>query len=156
LHRIYAISAHFRPVRAWAGALKTSMERDLRAVVSPVSEGRFRTLLSVLTNLANLNLNAAVMQQRRLRRLILYLPAALYLYNYIIRCTPHNRCTILSYILFGIVRPWCVLYDHLAWAGSTLLILIKRQCKSLSVGVSAIETLLPRLFCFHKFWVARH
>ena len=60
------------------------MERDPRAVVRPVSEGRFLTLLSVRSNLANLNLDTAVMQQKRPRGLILYPPAAKfpsYIYN---------------------------------------------------------------------------
>ena len=97
-----------------------------RAVVRPVSKGRFRTLLSVLTNLANLNLNAAVMQQRRLRRLILYLPAALYLYNYIIRCTPSNRCALL----------WRIWYMGLS--GRSV------SCKSLGGGFFRVAYLSSR------------
>jgi len=76
------------------------MERDLRAVVSPVSKGRFRTLLSVRSNVATLNLGTAVMQQRRLRRLILYLPAALYLYKYIKGVLP--AIGVLSYDVYVI------------------------------------------------------
>jgi len=42
---IFAHSAHFRPVHAWAGVLKNIDGTRPRAVVSPVSKGRFRTLL---------------------------------------------------------------------------------------------------------------
>ena len=65
------------PAWGWEHKKLTSMERDLRPFVRPVSKGRFRTLLSVRSNLATLNLNAAVMQQKRPRGLILYLPAAI-------------------------------------------------------------------------------
>ena len=58
------------------------MERDPRAVVRPVSKGRFRTLLSVTTNLANLNFGAAVMQQRASAWVDFISPAAISLYIY--------------------------------------------------------------------------
>ena len=61
------------------------MERDLRPFVRPVSKGRFLNVTCLcVENLANLKLETAVVQQRRLRGLILYLPAAiipLYIYN---------------------------------------------------------------------------
>ena len=66
------------------------MERDLRPVVRPVSKGRFRTLLAALSNFATLNQYTAVMQQGRLRGLILYPPAAIFPFIYIIRCTPQE------------------------------------------------------------------
>ena len=74
------------------------MERDLRPFVRPVSKDVFLTLLSVCSNVASLNLCTAVMQQERLRGLILYLPAAIipfYIYNKVY--TP-RRCTLFAYI----------------------------------------------------------
>ena len=148
LHRFYAVSAQFRPVRAWAGALKTSMERDLRAVVSPVSKGRFRTLLSVLPNLATLNQDTAVMQLRRLRRLILYLPAALYLYNYIIRCTPHIG--VLSYPIFSLGLSDRSVSYIITWRGQdfVLLILILGQCEGLISEDKCARDITPTSFLF--------
>ena len=87
------------------------MERDLRPFVRPVSKDVFLTLLSVITNLANLNLETAVMQQERLRGLILYLPAAIIpFYIYIIRCTPHEGARSLHIYtkegVRGFINPW--------------------------------------------------
>ena len=66
------------------GCLLTSMERDLWPFVRPVSKGRFRTLLSVTSNLANLNLYAAVMQQKASTWVDFISPCgyhSLYIYN---------------------------------------------------------------------------
>ncbi len=81
---IYAINAYFQTCPCVGGYLKTSMERDLRPVVRPVSKGRFRTLLSVKSNLANLNLLAAVMQQKAFTWVDFISPCgqhSLYIYN---------------------------------------------------------------------------
>ena len=83
------------PAHVRVGTLKTYIDGTRpQAICTASLEGRFRTLLSVRSNLATLNLNAAVMQQKRLRGLILYLPAATNPFIYIIRCTPHEgaRC----------------------------------------------------------------
>ena len=67
------------PTHERVGALKlTLLERDLRPFVRPVSKGRFLNgYLSEQSNFATLNLKTAVMQQKRLRGLILYLPTAI-------------------------------------------------------------------------------
>ena len=44
----------------------------------------------------------------------------------------------------------CIYKYRSAWAGFTLLILIKGQCEGLTVGISADGYILPRLFCFHN------
>ena len=88
------------------------MERDLRPFVRPVSKDVFLTLLSVCSNVASLNLCTAVMQQERLRGLILYLPAAIipfYIYNKVY--TP-RRCTLFAYISLGVGRL-CVAYPYI-------------------------------------------
>ena len=65
------------------------MERDLRPFVRPVSKGRFLNVTCLcVENLANLKLETAVVQQRRLRGLILYLSCGYHSPLYIIRCTP--------------------------------------------------------------------
>ena len=105
------------------------MERDLRAVVRPVSKGRFRTLLSVLTNLANLNLNAAVMQQKAFTWVDFISPCgqySLYIYNKVypvqqVYCLCVYRMVMVSVSVTFIVKvkvivnvplgcpaPWCV------------------------------------------------
>ena len=127
----------------------------------------FLTLLSVTSNFATLKLDTAVVQQKRLRGLILYLPAAIipfYIYNKVY--TP-LRCTLFAYIYEG-RSPWihisvvlsfrhsgidqAVVYVYMsAGVGRlSLLILIKGQCEGLSSGISAERYLLPRLFCFHN------
>ena len=40
------------------------------------------------------------------------------------------------------------LYSQSAWAGLTLLILMRGQCEGLKLGMGARETLLPRLFLY--------
>ena len=65
----------------------------------------FLTLLSVCSNFATLKPVTAVVQQRRLRGLILYLPAAiipLYIYNKVYTL---QRCTLFAYICEG-RSPW--------------------------------------------------
>ena len=97
----------------------TSMERDLRPLVRPVSKGRFLNVTCLwFSNFATLNPRTAVMQQRRLRGLILYLPAAiipLYIYNKVYTPTKvHALCVYIPgvdsvdmYIL-ELLWPWCV------------------------------------------------
>ena len=59
------------PAHVRVGTLKTYIDGTRpQAICTASLEGRFRTLLSVRSNLATLNLNAAVMQQKRLRGLI--------------------------------------------------------------------------------------
>ena len=104
------------------------MERDLRPFVRPVSKGRFLNVTCLcVENLANLKLETAVVQQRRLRGLILYLPAAiipLYIYNKVY--TP-RRCTLFAYIgvweCYG--RSVCIYID---WRGQA------SRCLSFSRG----------------------
>ena len=103
------------------GYLKTSMERDLRAVVRPVSKGRFRTLLSGYSNFATLNLSTAVMQQKAFTWVDFISPCgqlSLYIYNKVY----FPAMGVLSLRIYGGLRRG-VYISSLAWAGLTLLIL---------------------------------
>ena len=51
----------FHPAHAWAGALKTSMERDLGQLYAQSQKDVFERYCLRKSNLANLNLDAAVM-----------------------------------------------------------------------------------------------
>ena len=66
------------------------MERDLRPFVRPVSKDVFLTLLSVKSNLANLNLLAAVMQQEAFAWVSFIFPAPDYSFIYINKVYPHG------------------------------------------------------------------
>ena len=127
----------------------------------------FLTLLSVCSNFATLKPVTAVVQQRRLRGLILYLPAAiipLYIYNKVYtlqRCTLFayicegrslwiHKSVVLSFRHSGIDQAVVCIYKSLAWAGFMLLILDWGQCEGLNTGISADGYILPRLFCFHN------
>ena len=94
------------PAHVRVGTLKTYIDGTRpQAICTASLEGRFRTLLSVRSNLATLNLNAAVMQQKRLRGLIFISPCghqSLYIYNKVY--TP-RRCTLFAYIYEG-RSPW--------------------------------------------------
>ena len=123
------------------------MERDLRAVVRPVSKRRFRTLLSVQSNLANLKLRTAVMQQRA-SAWVDFISSCetnipFYVYNKVYATDGH---TLFAYIDIGIVlcrSVACIFTD----VGSLLrcFILTKGQCESLIEGIST-KNILPRLF----------
>ena len=84
------------PAHVRVGTLKTYIDGTRpQAICTASLEGRFRTLLSVCSNLANLNPNTAVMQQRASTWVDFYIfPAATNPFIYIIRCTPHEgaRC----------------------------------------------------------------
>ena len=107
---IYLCSRNACPCEG--GYVKTYIDGTRPPAICTASlEGRFRTLLSVRSNLANLNLDTAVMQQKRLRGLILYLPAAIIpLYIYIIRCTPYKGARSLHIYakegVRGFINPW--------------------------------------------------
>ena len=129
----YAFGRDIRACPRVGGRLLTSMERDLRPFVRPVSKGRFRTLLSVVTNLANLKLRTAVMQQKASTWVDFISPCgyhSLYIYN---KVYASNGYTLFAYIGWLSLTlslsfpwesvPWCVYISSLAWAGLTLLIL---------------------------------
>jgi hypothetical protein len=84
------------PAHVRVGTLKTYIDGTRPPAICTASlEGRFRTLLSVCSNLATLNLSAAVMQQRASTWVDFISPCGHQsLYIYIIRCTPHEgaRC----------------------------------------------------------------
>ena len=132
------------------------MERDLRPFVRPVSKGRFRTLLSGYSNFATLNLSTAVMQQKAFTWVDFissYGQYSLYIYNKVysvlrVYCLCVYRMVMVSVsvtfivivkvkvkvivnviVPLGCPAPWCIDISSLAWAGLTLLILIKGQCE---------------------------
>ena len=75
------------------------MERDLRAVVRPVSKDVFLTLLSVSSNFATLILHAAVMQREASTWVDFISSRGLHFPLYIlIRCIPCIRCTLFVYM----------------------------------------------------------
>ena len=47
------LKREFEPVHAWAGTKINFVERDLRAVVRPVSKGRFRNVTVCIIKLRN-------------------------------------------------------------------------------------------------------
>ena len=103
----YAFGRDIRACPRVGGRLLTSMERDLRPFVRPVSKGRFRTLLSVSSNFATLILHAAVMQLKAFTWVDFISPCgyhSLYIYN---KVYASNGCTLFAYIETG-TAPWCV------------------------------------------------
>ncbi|MBR1447249.1 MAG: hypothetical protein IJ588_00690, partial [Prevotella sp.] len=80
---IMFIFAPEMPAHERVGTLKQHRWNETRGQLYAQSrKDVFLTLLSVMTNLANLNLNAAVMQQKRPRGLILYPPATKFPFIY--------------------------------------------------------------------------
>ena len=102
------------------------------------------------SNFATLNLNAAVMQQRASTWVDFISPCGYLPFIYIIRCTSQQWvCSLSVYgsVIVNVVvivslgtAPWCIDISSLAWAGLTLLILIKGQCEGLTAGISTRET----------------
>ena len=147
---IMFIFAPEMPAHERVGTLKTtSMERDLRAVVRPVSKGRFRTLLSVRSNLANLNLDTAVMQQRASTWVDFISPCgyhSLYIYNKVYASNGH---TLFAYIdILGVLRRSGFI-SSLAWAGLRVAYLYPEAMREPDLRDKHARDTLPRLFCFH-------
>ena len=67
-----------------------------------------------------------------------------------IRCKPSLGCFVFAYIVrngrIGLGGSRCSRIYHLTWAGFTLLILIWRQCESLSDGIGAERDITPTSF----------
>ena len=84
------------PAHVRVGTLKTYIDGTRpQAICTASLEGRFRTLLSVSSNLATLNLYAAGNATEASTWVDFYIfPAATNPFIYIIRCTPHEgaRC----------------------------------------------------------------
>ena len=111
----------------------TSMERDLRPLVRPVSKGRFLNVTVCKIKLRNFESKYGGDATRDVYVGWFYIsPTAIIPFIYIIRCTPQLRCTLFAYIFQGWI-PWiCISWNcygrgvyilSLAWAGFTLLIL---------------------------------
>ena len=141
------------------------MERDLRPLVRPVSKGRF------------LNVTVCLLKSRKFETTYSGDAAEAsawvdfissygnhFPFLYIIRCMPRNRYTLIvvymcscvfigilymyrTAVLFGVCHAVVYAYIITAWAGFQLLILLKGQCESLIVGISA-EKLSPTSFVF--------
>ena len=115
-----------------------------------------------LSNLANLNLKTAVMQQKAFTWVDFISPCgyhSLYIYN---KVYASNGYTIFAYIGWLSLTlslsfpwesmPWCVYISSLAWAGLTLLILTWGQCESLMIGIGARETYSHVFFVSIILW----
>ena len=85
----------------------------------------FETLLSVISNFATLNLDTAVMQQRRSRVGWFYIPAPDFPFIYIIRCALGG--TAFAYMDIGKASGGSV-YVYITWRGQAL------RCLSLDRG----------------------
>ena len=108
----------------WAG---TVYYIDGKRPLAVCRAGLWRTFskryLTVSSNLANLNLYAAVMQQRRPRGR-LFISLRLIFLLYIIRCTPFEGVICVYIYLWDYWAAPGMTYNHSAWAGFPLLILI--------------------------------
>ena len=144
------------------------MERDPRAVVRPVSKGRFRTLLSVRSNFATLNLCAAVMQQKASTWVDFISPYgqhSLYIYN---KVYPVSRCTLFAYIewlslayslslrlALSLLFPWescAVVYRYIITGVGRLDVAYPHigAMRRPDLRDKRERDILPRLFCFHN------
>ena len=141
------------PAHVRVGTLKTYIDGTRPPANCTASlEGRFRTLLSVSSNLATLNPNTAVMQQRASTWVDFISPCghqSLYIYNKVYTL---QRCTLFAYI-----------------AGKSRVVVwvyISAGVGRLNVAYPYLEAMLrpedwdkrersifPRLFCFHTFFV---
>ena len=87
------------PVRAWAGTINYIDGTRPEGSCKPSLERTFsKRYLSVESNLASLNQDTAVMQQKAFTWVDFISPCGHIPFIYIIRCIPSNGCTVFAYM----------------------------------------------------------